>query len=226
MPSAPTSMVDTCLLRRPIKKRRGLASNLPTLARDLKQTLTHGPSHAAHPRVHPSTSPHRLDDPSKKNMKTLLRVWLVCVASLRVLSVVLGYLQPATLTKSVFGLAADQVTPLTARTFGIWTLLSSVVTLMCALNLESGPLYRTTMASFVVALLYFVLEVGVYHTVDVRSAIPPFIIASKSRHGNGCCFICFSPAQFASPCSLRHPSINTTQHCRSCCWQRATHPSS
>jgi hypothetical protein len=117
-------------------------------------------------------------------MKTLLRAWLICVASLRVLSVVLGYLQPATLTKSVFALAADQVTPLTARTFGIWTLLSAVVTLMCALNIESGPLYRTTMASFAVALLYFLLEVGVYHTVDVRSAMPPFVIASKLREGS------------------------------------------
>ncbi|GAB5030483.1 ergosterol biosynthetic protein 28 [Nannochloropsis oceanica] len=113
-------------------------------------------------------------------MKNLLRVWLICVASLRVLSVVLGYLQPATLAKSVFGLATDQVTPLTARTFGIWTLLSAIITLMCALNIESGPLYRTTMASFAVALLYFVLEVGVYHTVDVRSAMPPFIIATLS----------------------------------------------
>ena len=136
--------------------------------------LTPTPEHI----THNTTRSHNL-----KKMKTLLRVWLICVASLRVLSVVLGYLQPATLTKSVFGLAADQVTPLTARTFGIWTLLSAVVTLMCALNIESGPLYRTTMASFAVALLYFVLEVGVYHTVDVRSAMPPFVIASKLREG-------------------------------------------
>ena len=134
-------------------------------------------------------------------MKTLLRIWLICVASLRVLSVVLGYLQPATLTKSVFGLAADQVTPLTARTFGIWTLLSAVVTLMCALNIESGPLYRTTMASFAVALLYFVLEVGVYHTVDVRSAMAPFVIASKLREARFHNFRA-SPYSFTHSCFL------------------------
>jgi hypothetical protein len=114
-------------------------------------------------------------------MKTFLRIWLISVAFLRVLSVILGYFYPATLGESVFGRALSQVTPLTARTFGTWTLLSSVVTLMCALNIESGPLYRTTMASFVIAIVYFFLEVEIYRTVDVRSAMTPFIIASKSK---------------------------------------------
>ncbi len=154
-------------------------------------------------------------------MKTLLRVWLICVASLRVLSVFLGYLQPATLAKSVFGLATDQVTPLTARTFGIWTLLSAIVTLMCALDLESGPLYRTTMASFAVALLYFALEVGVYHTVDVHSAMPPFVIASKLQEG-----IIYHFSHFSLPILtfLMPLSDSCQQRCQSSCWRRATHP--
>lgn len=153
-------------------------------------------------------------------MKNLLRVWLICVASLRVLSVVLGYLQPATLAKSVFGLATDQVTPLTARTFGIWTLLSAIITLMCALNIESGPLYRTTMASFAVALLYFVLEVGVYHTVDVRSAMPPFIIASKLPEG-----IVFHSSHFSFLILIFVMPLfdSCQQHYQSSCWRRAIH---
>ncbi len=115
-------------------------------------------------------------------MKTLLRAWLTFVASLRIFSVVCGYLKPGVLKENVFGLAAaSEVTPLATRTFGIWTLLSCTVTLMCAANLESGPLYRTTMASFLIALIYFALEVGVYHTVDLRAAVSPGIIASKSR---------------------------------------------
>ena len=71
------------------------------------------------------------------------------------------------------------MTPLAARTFGIWTLLSCAVTFMSALYIESAPLYNTTIASFMIALLYFVLEVGVYHTVSVRSAIAPGIFACK-----------------------------------------------
>lgn len=70
------------------------------------------------------------------------------------------------------------VTALAARNFGIWTLLSNFLTVMCVLDIESGPLYRTTMGSFVIALIYFALEVGVFHTVDVRSAVAPGVIAS------------------------------------------------
>lgn len=69
-------------------------------------------------------------------------------------------------------------TGLALRAFGIWTLLSGTVTVLCALNIESAPLYRTTMTSFAVALLYFALEVGVYKTVEPRAAISPGVIAS------------------------------------------------
>lgn len=71
-------------------------------------------------------------------------------------------------------------TELALRTFGIWTLLSGTVTVLCAVHIESGPLYRTTMASFAIALLYFALEVGVYKTVQPSAAISPGVIACES----------------------------------------------
>ncbi len=53
------------------------------------------------------------------------------------------------------------------------------MTVLCAATPESGPLYRTTMASFTIALFYFALEVGVYKTVEPRAAISPGVIASE-----------------------------------------------
>ena len=72
------------------------------------------------------------------------------------------------------------VTRLEGRTFAVWTVVTFVLTLTCAFNLDSKPIYHVTMVSFLVALVYFILEVFVYNTVKIKNFLSPAIIATIS----------------------------------------------
>jgi hypothetical protein len=64
-----------------------------------------------------------------------------------------------------------------ARAFGIWTLLSCTLTLLCAAHITCKPLYHATLASFAIALLFFSIEFWVYETVSTKTILAPSIIA-------------------------------------------------
>lgn len=114
------------------------------------------------------------------NNETYLRNWLLGVASLRLLSVGLGYMRPMMLQKQVFNRASKSYTELTGRTFAVWTTVTCVLTVMAALNLDNRALLWTTVASFVAANTFFALELFVYGTVSVRTIALPFFFASES----------------------------------------------
>ncbi|WPT10934.1 Ergosterol biosynthetic protein 28 [Picochlorum sp. SENEW3] len=106
--------------------------------------------------------------------------WLQFVAILRVFSVVLGYFYPDTLAANLYNGDSAQVSELQARTFATWTLTSCMLCLLCARNPSVVPIYSATLGSFLIALLHFSIEVFVYKTVSVKSAIQPMVVASIS----------------------------------------------
>ena len=113
-------------------------------------------------------------------MKTYLQVWLVIVALLRCLSVYIGYLNVSRFRTNLFTMAKPgQVTDLQGRTFGIWTSVTCLLCLLCAFNLDQSAIVLATIGSFVIALVYFMLEYFVYRTVSIASVMSPFIVACK-----------------------------------------------
>ena len=77
--------------------------------------------------------------------------------------------------------AADQVTPLQARCFGTWTLITSVVRLYAAYNLHLGPVYDIAIWTYVVALGHFASEIFVFKSMTF--GVPqffPFLFASTA----------------------------------------------
>lgn len=60
--------------------------------------------------------------------------------------------------------SAGEVTDLSARLFGIWTLLSSVVRTYAAYNIASKDLYAVAFWSYAIALVYFCSEWLFYGT--------------------------------------------------------------
>jgi hypothetical protein len=110
-----------------------------------------------------------------------LKWWLVGVASLRLLSVGLGYLSPMQLQRRVFSSASKEFTTLTARTFAVWTAATCAVTLMTAFNLDSVPLVQLCAATFAIANAFFGAELLVYKTATVPTIAAPFFFASAWR---------------------------------------------
>jgi Erg28 like protein len=109
-----------------------------------------------------------------------LKYWLLLVASLRLLSVYLGYIQPSELQKNVFPPGAKQYTGLVGRTFAVWTSVTCAITIQTAYNLNNGPLVRIGIFTFLVANTYFALEYLVFKSVSLKSITLPFIFATSS----------------------------------------------
>lgn len=77
--------------------------------------------------------------------------------------------------------AADQVTPLAARCFGTWTLITSIVRLYAAYNLHLAPVYDIAIWTYVVALFHFASEMFVFRSMALgKPQLLPFMFASTA----------------------------------------------
>ncbi|XP_054304030.2 ergosterol biosynthetic protein 28 homolog isoform X2 [Pongo pygmaeus] len=76
------------------------------------------------------------------------------------------------------------VNGLQARTFGIWTLLSSVIRCLCAIDIHNKTLYHITLWTFLLALGHFLSELFVYGTAaPTIGVLAPLMVASFSILG-------------------------------------------
>lgn len=95
-----------------------------------------------------------------------------------------GPLTSSRTTKTSSGkpVSNSPVTPLSARTFGTWTLLSAIVRFQAALAIHDPVAYRLAFASYVLAGAHFFSEWLVFGTVRVRTVagMQPLVVASVS----------------------------------------------
>ena len=71
-------------------------------------------------------------------------------------------LVPASSTGKDVEKARDQVTPLAARLFGVWTLLAGVIRVYTAYDVSSMALYQLSILTHVVAAVHFTSELLVF----------------------------------------------------------------
>jgi hypothetical protein len=76
---------------------------------------------------------------------------------LAILSTVQAYIFPG-LTRRIYVVKSYQVTPLSTRTFGTWTLVSSVLRAYAAYRINNPELYALTLANFVISLWHWSTE--------------------------------------------------------------------
>ncbi|KAI1098742.1 Erg28-like protein [Jackrogersella minutella] len=72
----------------------------------------------------------------------------------------------------------DQVTPLAARLFGTYTIISAIVRIYAAYNLHLAPVYQMTLWTYVVALVHFGSEYAVYRTAYLGPIATTFFFAT------------------------------------------------
>lgn len=75
--------------------------------------------------------------------------------------------------------AIDQVTPLAARLFGTYTLISAIVRLYASYHLNLEPVYMMAMWTYIVALGHFLSEMFVFKTFPMGGPqVLPLIFAT------------------------------------------------
>ncbi|CAJ0938249.1 unnamed protein product [Ranitomeya imitator] len=139
----------------------------------------------------------------------VLRSWLMMVAIIAAGNTLQSFRDHSFLSDKLYTGKPGQVNGLQARTFGIWTLLSSVIRCACAIDIKnknrlflplrlpspfpmgcSSPcvchphspwLYHITLWTFIMALAHFLSEVWVYHTAQMTIGVmAPLMVASFS----------------------------------------------
>lgn len=115
-----------------------------------------------------------------KQRLPLLSYWLFFVSVVSLFGTVQAFYTTDLLKQFQFNLAVDQVTPLTGRLFGCWTLLATLLRLNCALEPSNKSIYRLTTATFMIALGFFSHNFFIAKTMDFRNVAMPLAFAVPS----------------------------------------------
>ena len=84
-------------------------------------------------------------------------------------------------TQRVYSASPASVTALSARTFGTWTFLSSVIRLYAAYHIDDPTIYQLAMWTYGIAFLHFVSEWQVYKTARWGAGLAgPAFVATGS----------------------------------------------
>uniref|UniRef100_A0A8C0X1Y0 Ergosterol biosynthetic protein 28 n=1 Tax=Castor canadensis TaxID=51338 RepID=A0A8C0X1Y0_CASCN len=127
----------------------------------------------------------------------VLRSWLFIVAIIAVGNTVQSFRDHTFLYEKLYTGKPNLVNGLQARTFGIWTLLSSVIRCLCAIDIHNKTLYHITLWTFLLALGHFLSELFVFGTAaPTIGVLAPLIVASKHLTPLVLCSIC--PSKRAS----------------------------
>ncbi|CAK9440392.1 uncharacterized protein LODBEIA_P44920 [Lodderomyces beijingensis] len=110
-----------------------------------------------------------------------LPYWLLFISIVSIFNSFQSYNHDLSLTKQVYNNKPQQVTNLSARTFGTWTLITSLVRLYGAYNITSAPVYQLTQLTFVVAAWHFGSEWLVFGTTKLGKGLAgPLVVSSVS----------------------------------------------
>ncbi|KAM4662165.1 ergosterol biosynthetic protein 28 homolog [Discoglossus pictus] len=114
----------------------------------------------------------------------VLRSWLMMVSIIAAGNTLQSFRDHSFLSDKLYTGRPGHVNGLQARTFGVWTLLSSVIRCACAVDIRNKTLYHITLWTFVLALGHFLSEVFIYHTAEMTIGVmAPLMVSSFSILG-------------------------------------------
>ncbi|CCE88403.1 Piso0_001908 [Millerozyma farinosa CBS 7064] len=122
--------------------------------------------------------------PATKSSGGYLPHWLLFISVVSIFNSIQTYkARDLSLTRRVYESAPrNDVTPLSARTFGTWTLITSIVRFYGAYNIVGNKaVYELCMWTFVVAGFHFISEWLIYRTCKLGKGLSgPLIVSSTS----------------------------------------------
>ena len=110
-----------------------------------------------------------------------LPYWLLFISIVSIFNSLQTYQKDLTLTKLVYNAKPQQVTNLSARTFGTWTLITSIVRLYGAYYITNPQVYQLTQFTFGVAAFHFLSEWLIFRTTLLGKGLAgPLVVSSLS----------------------------------------------
>jgi len=112
----------------------------------------------------------------------MLPIWQLAVAATAVFNTVQNFVT-LHFTKRLYNNIPETqpVTPLQARTFGIWTLTAAVVRWYAAYNIHNKAIYDMALLTYLFAFAHFSSEILIFRTAKISiPVLSPVIVATSS----------------------------------------------
>lgn len=112
----------------------------------------------------------------------LLPKWMLFISIVSIFNSAQTYVSGVKLTQRVYSGKPDQVTPLSARTFGTWTVMASIIRLYGAYHIANPAVYDIALSSYILAGFHFGSEWLIFGTAKLKGGglVGPLIVASSS----------------------------------------------
>jgi hypothetical protein len=110
----------------------------------------------------------------------LLPPWLLLISAVSLFNSAQNY-TTTSLTKRIYAEQPKQTTSLSARTFGTWTALSSVIRLYAAYHITNPQVYQIALYSYMIAWAHFLSEWLIFRTAKLGAGLAgPLVVATTS----------------------------------------------
>lgn len=114
-------------------------------------------------------------------MMRSLQGWIFVVGLMALGNTVSCYVDHSFLKNRLYTGSPEKANDLAARLFGLWTLMSALLRLSCAILITNRALFNLTLLSFVVAFVHFLSEAFVYKTAPITvGVLAPLIVSGVS----------------------------------------------
>ncbi|KAK9452594.1 hypothetical protein V1511DRAFT_507330 [Dipodascopsis uninucleata] len=111
----------------------------------------------------------------------LLPKWLLFISVVSIFNSIQSYFGGLHLTRRVYDNKPNDVTGLSARTFGTWTFLTAAIRLYGAYNINDASVFNLTYLTFIVAFTHFSSEWLIFKTVKLGKGLAgPLIVSTTS----------------------------------------------
>jgi len=109
-----------------------------------------------------------------------LSYWLIFVALISINMSITSFFTTDVLKNLQFVRVPDQITPITGRFYGAWTILAALIRFIAGFDIHNKQLFTLAYLSFWVALLVYTNELVAQHTIPLFNALPPLATAAIS----------------------------------------------
>ncbi|MCJ1370704.1 ergosterol biosynthesis protein [Loxospora ochrophaea] len=110
----------------------------------------------------------------------LLPKWLLLVSIISVGNSIQAY-STLSYTRRVYSGPKSGVTSLSSRTFGTWSLVSSIIRFYAAYNVSDSLIYQLTLWTYVIGIAHFTSEWLIFNSASMGKGLAsPLIVASAS----------------------------------------------
>jgi Erg28 like protein len=118
---------------------------------------------------------------NKENLIRSLQGWICVVGLMALGNTISCFVDHSFLGNRLYTAVPLKANDLTARLFGMWTLVSAILRITCAFSIDNRTLYNVTFASFVLAFGHFMSEVFVFRSATLTvGVLSPLIVSSIS----------------------------------------------